>query len=318
MRTWTTLLAFLAMAAAAAYPSGYNISYDHIDHAAIRLNTIHADGCDIFYREAGSHHNSTIILLHGYPASSYQYRNLMPILAQHHRVIAPDFPSFGFTVTPANYSFTFASFASTTAAFIDALGLHSYALYVFDYGAPVGFRLLLQRPQQVTAIVTQNGNGYIQGLGAPWDPIKTYWADPSPANRAAIADFVTLDAFKSQYQTGAEHPEQIPPETWSLDYYLTILQHADSADRQLDILYDYRTNVELYPAFNEAFRRLQKPTLAVWGAGDTFFVPAGAEAFKQDNTRAEVVLVDAGHFALETNLRQIAGIVTDFLRRHRI
>jgi pimeloyl-ACP methyl ester carboxylesterase len=274
-------------------------------------------GISIFYRTASPADNPgapTILLLHGFPTSSHQYRNLIPHLSQHYRVVAPDLPGFGFTTVPAerNYSYTFAELTTTIGAFLDALNIRSFAVYIFDYGAPVLLRLALQRPEAITAIVSQNGNAYTEGLGAAWAPIQKYWASGSAEDRKVVLDTVfTYDTTKWQYTHGSRAPDAIAPETYTLDWAL--LQRPGNFDIQLDLFKDYQTNVALYPQFQEYFRKSQVPLLAVWGKNDAFFVPPGAEAFKRDLPEAEVVLLDAGHFAGETETAEIAVLMLKFL-----
>ncbi|KIK55573.1 hypothetical protein GYMLUDRAFT_175377 [Collybiopsis luxurians FD-317 M1] len=281
------------------------------------VHTVHADGLEIFYREAGNQDAPTILLLHGFPSSSFQYRNLITKLAGDHRVIAPDLPGFGFTEVPKarNYQYTFENFGKTLEAFVDALGLKKYAMYIFDYGAPVGLRLALSRPSAITAIVSQNGNAFDSGLGGAWQPFRAYWADPSPENRQALEFLTKFDTTKFQYESGEAHPERIPPETYHLDQAL--MDRPGNKDIQLDLFLDYRTNVALYPTFHEYLRTRQPPLLAVWGKNDSFFIPPGAEAFKTVLPKAEVHFVDGGHFALENHLDEIAGRMIEFLKRNR-
>ncbi|KAJ7173357.1 alpha/beta hydrolase fold protein [Mycena filopes] len=274
-------------------------------------------GISVFYRTASPPNNPnapTLLLLHGFP--SHQYRNIILLLAQHYRVVAPDFPGFGFTEVPAarEYKYTFAALTQTLGAFLDALQITSFAVYIFDYGAPVLLRLALERPGAITAIVSQNGNAYEEGLGAAWAPVQRYWASGSAADRAAVAaGMLTFDATKWQYTHGARAPEAIQPEAYTLDWAL--LQRPGNFDVQLDLLGDYKTNVKLYPEFQAYLRKSQVPLLAVWGKHDLFFIPAGAEAFKRDLPNAEVVLLDAGHFAEETDTVEVARLSLEFLRK---
>ncbi|KAJ7777700.1 putative Alpha/beta hydrolase [Mycena maculata] len=276
-------------------------------------------GISVFYRTASPAENPgapTILLLHGFPSSSHQYRNLIPLLARHYSVVAPDLPGFGFTAVPAerNYTYTFAALTQTIGAFLDALSIKSFAVYIFDYGAPVLLRLALERPTAITAIVSQNGNAYKEGLGAAWAPIEKYWASGSAADRAAVAAaLLTYDTTKWQYTHGTRDPGAIEPESYTLDWAL--LQRPGNFDIQLDLFYDYQTNVALYPKFQAYFRESQVPLLAVWGKNDVFFVLLGAEAFKRDLPEAEVILLDAGHFAGETEKAEIAGLMLKFLQR---
>lgn len=283
-----------------------------IPHTSIRR--VNADGVTIFYREAGPANAPAVLLLHGFPTSSFQYRELIPRLADRYRVIAPDLPGFGFTEVPQQrrYKYSFDALASTVLAFTDALQLKSYALYVFDYGAPVGFRLAMARPERVTAIVSQNGNAYEAGLGDAWDPIRKYWAAPTTENREVIRkNILTLEGTRWQYAHGAKNPESIAPESYTLDWAL--LEPPGNKEIQLDLFLDYASNVKLYPKFQEYFRQSKPPFLAIWGKNDPFFIPAGAEAFRRDNPNATVQFLDTGHFALETHVEEIALAMRDFL-----
>jgi len=275
-------------------------------------------GVSVFYRTASPADNPaapTILLLHGFPTSSHQYRDLIPLLSQHYRVVAPDLPGFGFTTVPTerNYTYTFAALSATIGAFLDALAIKSFAVYIFDYGAPVLLRLALQRPEAITAIVSQNGNAYTEGLGPAWAPIQKYWATGAAEDRAAVLNSVlTYDTTKWQYTHGSRVPDAIAPETYTLDWAL--LQRPGNFDIQLDLFKDYQNNVTLYPQFQEYFRKSQVPLLAVWGKHDLFFIPPGAEAYKRDLPKAEVVLLDAGHFAGETETAEIAALMLKFLK----
>lgn len=279
----------------------------------IKLDTVEADGIKIFYREAGPVDAPVILLLHGYPTSSHMFRHLMPRLASSYRLIAPDLPGFGFTEVPAErkYHYTFDNLALTVNAFVEALNLKRYAIYVFDYGAPTGFRLAVAHPERVTAIISQNGNGYVDGLGDAWDPIKKYWKEPTPANRDALRGFIGLEGTKWQYEHGVMDPERVEPEAYWLD--TALLQRPGNAEIQLDLFLDYASNVKLYPAFQEYFRKSQPPLLAAWGKNDPFFIPPGAEAFRRDIPSAKVVFYDTGHFALETHVEEISEQIHSFL-----
>ncbi|KAJ6580744.1 alpha/beta hydrolase fold protein [Mycena capillaripes] len=276
-------------------------------------------GISVFYRTASPANNPTapvILLLHGFPTSSHQYRHLIPLLAKHYRVVAPDLPGFGFTTVPAerNYQYTFAALATTIGAFLDALQITSFAAYIFDYGAPVLLRLALQRPAAITAIVSQNGNAYEEGLGAGWAPIQKYWATDAAEDRAVLVGGVlTFEAVKWQYTHGARAPDAIAPEAYTLDWAL--MERPGNIEIQLDLFRDYKNNVALYPQFQEYFRESQVPLLAVWGKHDPFFVPPGAEAYRRDLPKAEVVFLDAGHFAGETETAEVAGMMLKFLEK---
>jgi pimeloyl-ACP methyl ester carboxylesterase len=285
--------------------------------ASIQYKFADADGVRVFYREAGDPALPTLLLLHGFPSSSHQFRDLIPLLSEHFHLVAPDLPGFGFTEVPAerNYRYSFDALGNTLAAFVDALGLTRYAMYVFDYGAPTGLRLALKHPERVTGLVSQNGNAYLEGLGDAWAPIRAYWAEPSTHNRQTVSDAVLhLAGTKWQYEHGVANPEQIAPESYTLDALL--LERPGNKDIQLDLFLDYANNLTLYPAFQAFFREAKVPTLAIWGEHDPFFIPPGAHAFKRDNPDAVVELLDTGHFALETHARHIAGRIVDVLIGH--
>ena len=279
----------------------------------IALRTIQADGIDIFYRESGPTDAPLLLLLHGYPTSSHMFRNLIPRLAAKYHIIAPDLPGFGFTTVPPerNYTYTFDNLARTLEAFTEALNLTHYALYIFDYGAPTGLRLAVAHPERVTALISQNGNAYLEGLGSAWDPIKTYWADPTSANRDALRGFLALEGTRFQYTHGVPDPTTVPPEAYYLDQAL--MDRPGNAEIQLDLILDYRNNLDLYPAFQHFFRESQPPTLVIWGKHDPFFIPPGAEAYKRDLPMATVRFLDTGHFALETHPDEIAEAIDELL-----
>ena len=273
------------------------------------------DGYKIFYREAGSKTAPAILLLHGFPTSSHMFRNLIPALANHYHVVAPDLPGFGFSDAPESkqFRYSFDHLARAIASFTDAIGLKTFAIYVFDYGAPVGFRLALAHPERVTAIISQNGNAYEEGLSEGWNPIQKYWKEPTPENRAALREFLKPEATKWQYTHGVQDITLLAPEAYELDSALLARQGNDEI--QLDFFLEYASNVALYPKFQEYFRSKRPPLLAVWGKHDPFFLPPGAEAFKRDNPNAEVHFFDTGHFALETHAQEIATAIRDFLGR---
>ena len=277
--------------------------------------TVSVDGLKVFYREGGNPQSQAVLLLHGFPTSSHMYRELIPALADRYHVVAPDLPGFGFTEAPdrKTFKYTFDHLAEVIERFTEVLGLSRYVLYVFDYGAPVGFRLALSHPERVSALISQNGNAYEEGLSDGWNPIQAYWKDPSPENRSALRAFLTPETTQWQYTHGAANPERLSPDAWTLDS--AFLARPGNDEIQLDLFGDYKSNVALYPKFQEYFRTQRPPLLAVWGKNDPFFLPAGAEAFKRDNPQAEVHLLDAGHFALESRGSEIAAIVRDFLAR---
>lgn len=285
------------------------------DNSHIALRTAQAGDFRVFYREAGSRDNPTLLLLHGFPSSSHMFRTLIPLLADRYHVVAPDIPGFGFTTGPDReaFAYTFDNLAKVITDFTDAVGLDRYAIYVFDYGAPVGFRLAMARPERVTAIISQNGNAYEEGLTQNWSPIQAYWRDPTRENREALRQMLTLDGTKWQYVHGVADESQVAPEAYWLDYAL--LTRPGNDEIQLDLFLDYASNVALYPAFHAYFAQHQPPFLAAWGRNDPFFAPPGAEAFKRDNPNAQVVLYDTGHFALETHVNEIGGDIRAFLAR---
>jgi pimeloyl-ACP methyl ester carboxylesterase len=273
------------------------------------------DGHKIFYREAGNKTAPAILLLHGFPTSSHMYRNLIPALADRYRVVAPDLPGFGFSDAPdrKQFRYTFENLAQAIDGFAQAIGLEKYAIYIFDYGAPVGLRLALAHPERITAIISQNGNAYEEGLSQGWNPIQKYWKEPTAENRAALREFLRPEATKAQYLYGVPDPALVAPESYELDSAL--LARPGNDEIQLDLFLDYASNVALYPRFQEFFRTQRPPLLAVWGKNDPFFLPAGAEAFPRDNPGAEIHFYDTGHFALETHHQEIAKAVREFLDR---
>ena len=290
-------------------------SLSGVSAPVVSFRTANADGVDVFYREAGPSDAPAILLLHGFPTSSSMFRELIPRLARKYHVIAPDLPGFGFTVVPdeRKYVYTFDSIAKTIEAFTEAIGLKRYAIYVFDYGAPTGFRLAVAHPERATAIVSQNGNAYLEGLGDAWDPIKQYWKEPTKEHRDALRPFLELEATKWQYTHGAPADRPVDPLGYTLD--TALMKRPDNAEIQLDLFLDYASNLKLYPAFQQYFRTSQPPTLAIWGKHDPFFIPPGAEAYKKDNPNAVVRMLDAGHFALETHVDEIAVAIDELLQR---
>ena len=277
--------------------------------------TASVDGLKVFYREAGDPQAPVVLLLHGFPTSSHMFRELIPALADRYHVVAPDLPGFGYTEAPdrATFKYSFDQLAQVVDRFTEVLGLRRYAIYVFDYGAPIGFRLALRHPERITAVISQNGNAYLEGLSEGFNPIQAYWKDPSPENRAALRAFLTPQTTQWQYTHGAPAPERVSPDTWTLDSAL--LARPGNDEIQLDLFGDYQSNIALYPKFQDYLRTRRPPLLAVWGKNDPFFLPPGAQAFKRDQPDAEIHLLDAGHFALESQGPQIAGIIRDFLAR---
>jgi pimeloyl-ACP methyl ester carboxylesterase len=298
---------------AAVEPTVQAIESTRIPHTSV--HRIDADGVSVFYREAGPPDAPVVLLLHGFPASSFQYRELIPRLADRYRVIAPDLPGFGFTEIPENrhYQYSFEALAHTVLAFTDALHLKRYTLYVFDYGAPTGFRLAMARPERVTAIVSQNGNAYEEGLGDAWAPIQLYWREPTAEHRETVREALNPEGIRWQYTVGAPNPDMIAPEGYTLD--VAMIARPGNMDIQLDLFLDYANNVKLYPAFQEYFRKYKPPLLAIWGKNDPFFIPAGAEAYRRDNPNAAVEFLDTGHFALETHVEEIASAMRQFLAK---
>jgi pimeloyl-ACP methyl ester carboxylesterase len=279
----------------------------------IAYHRTEVEGVKIFYREAGSRNAPQLLLLHGFPTSSHMFRNLIPALADRYHMIAPDLPGFGFSDAPdrKTFRYTFENLAKIIDAFTRKIGLDRFAIYVFDYGAPVGLRLALAHPERITAIISQNGNAYEEGLSDGWNPIQKYWKEPNAENRAALRQFLAPETTKWQYVHGVQDESLVAPEGYTLDSAL--LARPANDDIQLDLFLDYASNVALYPKFQEYFRTKRPPILAVWGKNDPFFLPRGAEAFRRGNPNAEVRFYDTGHFALETHATEIAGAIRDFL-----
>lgn len=281
----------------------------------IAYRTATVDGIKVFYREAGPADGPVLVLLHGFPSSSHQFRDLIPLLAGRFRLIAPDLPGFGQSAMPerTEFGYTFDHLSRIIDRLTEQLGLDRFALYVFDYGAPVGFRIAAWHPERVTAIISQNGNAYEEGLSGAWDPIRAYWKDPSPANRDAIRTMLDPATTVWQYTSGAPDATQVSPDGYSLDNYYLARSGADEI--QLDLFLNYASNVALYPEFHEYFRASRPPLLAIWGSNDPFFLPAGAQAFSRDLPDADVRFLPAGHFALETHAAEIAAATSRFLVR---
>jgi pimeloyl-ACP methyl ester carboxylesterase len=312
MAAAATGLAAMPAAASAAKASGAIPDFDQL---TVRHRTVKVGDLDIFYREAGRPDAPAILLLHGFPTSSHMFRHLIPALADRYRVVAPDYPGFGNSSFPdrRTFAYSFANLAETIAKFTDAVGLNRYAIYIQDYGAPVGLRLALLRPGRITAIITQNGNAYEEGLSEGWDPLRAYWADPTPATRATLAGWLGEAGTKLQYTAGVSNDqlERLSPDNWTLDWIK--LSRPSNADAQIDLFGDYKTNVELYPAFQRFFRERQPPMLILWGRNDPFFTVEGARAFLRDLPGATLTLLDGSHFLLETHGPEATWHIRRFL-----
>jgi pimeloyl-ACP methyl ester carboxylesterase len=281
---------------------------------SVSFKTEEVNGFKIFYREAGDPGAPAVLLLHGFPTSSHMFRNLIPQLAHDYHVVAPDLPGFGFSdaLDHKTFAYTFDHLAEIMGKFVEQIGLKKFAIYVFDYGAPVGFRLALRYPERISAVISQNGNAYVDGLSDDWAPVRAYWENPTQENRDVLRKLSTLETTRWQYHHGVTNPEErVAPEAIILDQ--TLLDRPQSAEIQLDLIGDYKNNVALYPRFQEFFRSHRPPTLAVWGKNDPFFLPAGAKAFRRDNPKAKVVFYDTGHFALETHAAEIGAEIRAFL-----
>ena len=282
---------------------------------AAHYKTARIQDLDIFYRDAGSPDAPAILLLHGFPTSSNMFRNLIPRLASSFRLIAPDYPGFGLSSMPDHkaYAYTFGNYADVVDQLAQKLGIDKYSMYVMDYGAPVGYRLALRHPERVQALIVQNGNAYDEGLLAFWDPIKKYWNQATPDNRAGLHFLVEPKATRWQYENGVGDLTLLDPTTWALDQIG--LDRPGNRDIQMDLFYDYRTNLPLYPEFQAFFRKHQPPTLIVWGKNDFIFPPEGAAPYARDLNNLETHLLDTGHFALETHGEEIASRIEGFLSR---
>jgi pimeloyl-ACP methyl ester carboxylesterase len=282
--------------------------------AAISYNRAEVDGLKVFYREAGNATAPKILLLHGFPSASHMFRDLIPLLADRFHLVAPDLPGFGQSDMPprGEFSYTFDHLARVIGRFTEVIGFDRYAMYAFDYGAPTGFRLALEHPERITAIISQNGNAYEEGLSEGWTPIRAYWEDSSEANRNALRAFLTAQTTHWQYTQGVPDPSIVSPDGQNLDNFYLGRPGADEV--QLDLFGDYKSNVALYPQFQRYFRTHKPPLLAVWGRNDPFFLPPGAEAFERDIPGAVVRFLDTGHFALETHAREIADSIRDFMK----
>jgi pimeloyl-ACP methyl ester carboxylesterase len=283
--------------------------------ATIKYRTVDVDGFKVFYREAGAATSPKLLLLHGFPSSSHMFRDLMPQLADRFHIVAPDLPGFGQSDMPSReqFKYTFDNLASVIDRFTEVIGLDRYAVYVFDYGAPTGLRLAVKHPDRITAIISQNGNAYVEGLSEGWNPVRAYWNDASDANRAALRSFLAPATTQWQYTHGVTDTTTVSPDGYSLDNFYLARPGADEV--QLDLFGDYKSNVALYPTFQKYFKTHQPPLLAVWGKNDPFFLPAGAEAFKRDIPAAVVRFLDTGHFAVATHAAEIAAEIRKFMEK---
>lgn len=291
-----------------------------LSEGKVFMGTIHYRGADvnglkISYREAGRADAPTLLLLHGFPTAGHMFRDLIPLLDDTFHLVAPDLPGFGQSDLPSRdtFKYSFENLAGVIDRFTEVVGLKRFAVYIFDYGAPVGLRIALKHPERITAIVSQNGNAYEEGLSDGWNPIRAYWENPSQANRDALRAFLKPETTVSQYTHGVSDATAVSPDGYSLDNFY--LSRPGAHEPQLDLFGDYKTNVALYPSFQKYFREHGPPLLAVWGKNDPFFLPAGAEAFKRDLPEAVVRFFDAGHFALETHAAEIATAIREFLAR---
>ncbi len=283
---------------------------------SVRFNTVDVDGLKVFYREAGDKTRPTLLLLHGFPSASHMFRDLIPQLSDRYHVVAPDLPGFGMTEQPARDKFTysFENIAKVINRFTQVLGLDKFAIYVFDYGAPVGLRLAVKHPERITAIITQNGNTYLEGVSDAFAPIQAYWKEPSQANRDALRGLLAPETTLFQYTHGVADPSLVSPDGRNLDDFY--LARPGNSEIQLDLLLDYQSNVALYDTIQAYLRQHQPPVLAVWGKNDPFFIPPGAEAFRRDVPSADIRFIDSGHFALETHAREIGAAMREFLAKH--
>jgi len=308
----------LALITALPLASGAPVKNNNtkINSVELHYHTTVVDGVEVFYREAGPKNAPVILLLHGFPTSSHMFRNLIPQLADKYHVIAPDYPGFGQSAMPepAKFAYTFDNYAHVMGKLTQQLGVNRYAMYLMDYGAPIGYRLASANPEKVTALIIQNGNAYNEGLEKFWDPIKAYWQTGGQTEREAIRWLTTIKATNWQYTNGVKDTTLVSPDTWTIDQ--AQLDRSGNAEIQLDLFYDYRTNIPLYPQWQEYFRNHKPPTLVIWGQNDAIFVAAGATPYKRDIPDAEIHMLDTGHFALETHGSEIANHMRHFLGRH--
>lgn len=283
---------------------------------SVHFRTVDVDGLKLFYRDTGDPSRPVVLLLHGFPSPSHMFRNLIPELADRYHVVAPDFPGFGMTEQPAcdRFDYTFANIAKVIGRFTEVLGLNKFAVYVFDYGAPIGFRLAVMHPERISAIVSQNGNTYLEGVSDAFAPVQTYWKEPTKANRDALRGFLAPQTTLFQYTHGVSDPSSVSPDGRNLDDFY--LARPGNDEIQLDLLLDYQSNVAFYDTIQAYLRQHQPPLLAIWGKNDPIFIPPSAEAFKQDVPSAEICFVDSGHFALETHACEIGAAMREFLAKH--
>ena len=283
--------------------------------STLKYRTADVDGFKVFYREAGAAAAPKLLLLHGFPSASHMFRDLIPLLADRFHIVAPDLPGFGLSDMPARerFKYTFDNVANVIDRFTEVVGFSRYAVYIFDYGAPTGLRLAVKHPDRITAIISQNGNAYEEGLSEGWNPIRAYWKDSSEANRTALRGFLAPGTTQWQYTHGVTDPTTVSPDGYSLDNFYLARPGADEV--QLDLFGDYKSNVALYPTFQKYFKTHKPPLLAVWGKNDPFFLPAGAEAFKRDIPNAVVRFLDTGHFALETHAAEVATEIRKFMEK---
>jgi pimeloyl-ACP methyl ester carboxylesterase len=315
---FTALAAVLVIAAAPcdARPTRSAAAVTPNPAFVTHYRTANIDGVELFYREAGPADGPTVLLLHGFPTSSHMFRNLIPLLADKYHLIAPDYPGFGNSAAPdhTKFDYSFGHYAVLMDDLLQHLKVSLYAMYVMDYGAPVGYRLALKHPERVSALIIQNGNAYEEGLKAFWDPIKAYWKDDTPERRAALDVLVIPATTKFQYVDGVSDASRVDPDNWAHDQAL--LDRPGNRDVQLDLFHDYGSNVPLYPKFQAFFRQYQPPTLIVWGKNDTIFPADGATPYLRDLPKAELHLIDTGHFALEDKLDEMAPLIRSFLDRN--
>lgn len=308
----------VALASAAIAASSWHtpvLGQSSSESVRVQHKTIEIDDLEIFYREAGPEDAPTVLLLHGFPTSSHMFRNLIPALSDRYHVVAPDYPGFGASSMPQlkDFDYTFENLANVVEKFVDEIGLDSYSLYLMDYGAPVGYRLATRHPERVDGLIIQNGNAYVEGLREFWDPIRTFWNDPSPRNAAPLRDFFTIEVTEWQYTHGVRDASAISPDNWIIDQ--AGMNRPGNKEIQLALFYDYRTNVPLYPEWQEYFRTYQPPALLVWGKNDYIFPEEGAHPYKRDLENLEFHILDTGHFALEEDGDTIATLIREFLAR---